>query len=64
MLLADLVKLSEGLVALLVRHAMFRVEPLQGLEQLIVILAQLGNRRGIPARPLLQGRELLLGSQL
>ena len=34
------------------------------MEQLIPLLTQPGDRRGIQTRPLLQGRELLLGPQL
>jgi hypothetical protein len=52
-LLAGLVTLSESLVALLVSHATFRVEPLRGLDQLIPLLAQPSDHRGIQARPFL-----------
>ena len=45
--------LSEGLVMLLVSHAMLRAEPLHGLEQLIPLLAQPSDYHGIQAHPLL-----------
>ena len=38
-LLASLVTLSDGLVTLLVSHAMLRAEPLHGLKQLIPLLS-------------------------
>ena len=52
--------LLESLFVLLVSRAVFRVEPLHGLDQFILLLTQLSDRHGIQARPLLQGHELLL----
>ena len=63
-LLASLIMLSEGLVVLLASRATLRAEPLRGLEQLIPLLVQPSDHRGIQARPFLLGHELLLGPQL
>ena len=48
-----LVTRLEGLVTLLASRAMFQVEPLSGLEQLIPLLAQPSDYHGIQAHPLL-----------
>ena len=52
-LLVGPIMLAEGLVSLLMSHAMLRAEHLHGLEQIIPLLAQLSDRRGIHTCPLL-----------
>ena len=42
-----LIALSDGLVALPMRHAVLGVEPLRGLAQLISLLTQSGNHLNI-----------------
>lgn len=61
-LLARLITLPKGLVMLLASYTMLQVEPLHGLEQLILILAQPSDCRSILAHRPLQGLELLLGT--